>query len=378
MKLLQKLEDFIFNSPRGRLIKCLISIMILKTGIWVIPNIAMTRIIARNPFINPFQYNPNAHYLLYSWLLPFLAWVLRSYNKYTFFIFSLCFSIGFTILFIKTIFKKLPEREARIALVLFFLLPVSATSYYWVSNDSLTLFLMILLFVYPKKNLFNFFIAILIGLQHFEVGFFAAGAILFAFLIDYYYKLDDNKDAEFTIKWGLIIFLGVIFGKIILMLIFNYFNIQINSGRIYWWLNHSKQLLIDFVFNLHFVIWSVLNVGWFIFFKYVEKGKKSFSFIIPFLGLVMILSAIASDQTRIVAMATFLLVMIYWFLNLDFLKKIDKRTISILFLLWLIVPWGWAWGGKGRNGVIVYDIVYIAKKVLNINIKNVDFYIWPF
>jgi hypothetical protein len=74
MKIIDTADSFIFNSGRGKLIFVLLGIMLFKTGVWFIPNIGATVAIAQDPFTNPFL-NPNAHYLLTSWLSPYLAWL---------------------------------------------------------------------------------------------------------------------------------------------------------------------------------------------------------------------------------------------------------------------------------------------------------------
>lgn len=100
-----------------------------------------------------------------------------------FFIFHLGFSIAFTALFIKLVFSRLPERSTRIALILFALLLVSATTYFWVGSDSLTLLLLLLLLLlalsFPHSILMTLAIGIMLGMQHFEQAFFAVGGLLF-------------------------------------------------------------------------------------------------------------------------------------------------------------------------------------------------------
>ncbi len=129
--ILLRIEDFIFKAAAWKLVTLILLVMLFKTGIWYIPNLDMSLTVALNPFTNPFQ-DPNAHYLLGNWLSPFLAWLSGIKAFWVFFAFHLGFSIAFTALFIKLAFSRLPERNARIALILFALLPVSATAYFWV------------------------------------------------------------------------------------------------------------------------------------------------------------------------------------------------------------------------------------------------------
>ena len=139
MKILEITERFIFQSPARNLIIAIGIAMLFKVGIWFMPNLDMQQEIATNPFIDPFQ-EAGAQYIYWNWLGPFLAWLIGANKTWTFFLFYFAFSLAFTLLFVWVIFRRLPDRSARISLVLFAALPVSATAYFWVGMDSLTFF----------------------------------------------------------------------------------------------------------------------------------------------------------------------------------------------------------------------------------------------
>ncbi|MGJ0485684.1 MAG: hypothetical protein ACR65R_14325 [Methylomicrobium sp.] len=117
---------------------------------------------AQNPFINPFS-NPNFHYQFWSWLGSFLAWLLGATTLKSLCLFHLAFSFAFSLLFIKAIFSWFPDQLARTSLVLFSVLPVSATAYFWVGHDSITLFLMVFSLAYPRKLPVIFLAGIALG-----------------------------------------------------------------------------------------------------------------------------------------------------------------------------------------------------------------------
>ncbi|HEX7988076.1 MAG TPA: hypothetical protein VF616_31510, partial [Duganella sp.] len=75
MRVLQRLQDFIYQAPRWRLVAVLLLATLVKTGLWFMPNLDSTALIAANPFVNPFS-NPDAHYLLTSWLGLYVAWLV--------------------------------------------------------------------------------------------------------------------------------------------------------------------------------------------------------------------------------------------------------------------------------------------------------------
>lgn len=108
----KNMEIFFKYSCKHPLIFALIILLLicLKTGIWYIPNIGATLAIAVDPFTNPFQ-NPMAHYLMYSWLGPFLAWLLGITTKNTFVLFHLFFTFCFFFLFVVFAYKSVSKNN---------------------------------------------------------------------------------------------------------------------------------------------------------------------------------------------------------------------------------------------------------------------------
>jgi len=351
MKILQKTEYFIFESPAWKLITVMFTIMIFKTGIWYIPNLEASRLIAQNPFANPFT-DPDQHYLFWSWFGPFVAWSIGAVNKWDFFLFHLLFSMAFSWLFVKVVFSQFSDKIARTSLILFCILPVSATAYFWVSLDSITLFILFFSMAYPKYSWVTFIAGVFLGMQHFEQGFFASAGLLFATL------LTQKPHVKYPLKFCYSLFLGVIIGKLILIGIFNYYTIDVNSGRWYWLIEHIHRVVMQFFFHFHHIIWSVLGLGWLVVFKYLDYGKEIKPFFLTLAGLMLLL-LMCEDQTRVLAIVTFPLIAVYWLLNEDFLKYITKTEVAIIFLIWIITPWSWVWFGAPRWSVFPYNLAYI-------------------
>ena len=138
---LDKVSNWIFNLTRTRFYFILISILIIKTGVWFIPNLEIYRQISINPFTNPFVGNENAQYLVWSWLGPFIAWVLKVNSFSAFLILHTLFLVAFFVSTLRLIHKTLPTREARISAAVFITLPFSSTAIYWIGMDALTLLL---------------------------------------------------------------------------------------------------------------------------------------------------------------------------------------------------------------------------------------------
>jgi len=372
MKLLQAVEDFIFQAPAWKLVLVIGAVAFFKVGIWFIPNLGIYHEIALDPFVNPFR-NPDAHYLYWNWLGPFLFWLLGAGGWALFFLFHLVFSLAFTLLFLYAIFTRFSDRAARVSLILFVVLPVSTTAYYWVGMDSLTLFLMLLAMVFTRYSLLTLLIGVALGMQHFEQGFFASTGLLFAITLSR--KLGD--DPGYSVKFCLYLLVGVIVGKLTLLGIFEYHGAEVNSGRVYWAIKRLPLLMGNYFYHFHVIIWSALGLGWLVALKYADYGIKSFPLLLALSGLTLALSFV-DDQTRVVAIVTFMLVTVYWLFNAAFLERIGDKEVSVLFLIWVLMPWGWAWKGEPKWSAFPYDIAYLLHKVFGwFNVPE-NFPLWPF
>lgn len=390
MKLLLWLEHFTFNTPAWRLVTLILLVMLFKTGVWYIPNLEMSLALARNPFANPFT-DPNAHYLAWNWFSPFLAWLLGIQSFRAFFLLHLGFALAFTALFIRLAWVRLPEREARVALILFALLPVSATAYFWTGPDAVTLFLLMLaLGIMPPeaavakeetdpqsplaspvanggpKGALLLCVGILLGMQHFEQALFAVGGLLFALLLE--------RKPLFHI---LALLSGVIAGKLALAAIFAHAGMQVNSGRSFWLQQHLDLLLGSFFLHPHSILWSVLGLGWLAALKYADQGRRTLPFFLALAGLLLLL-LVSADQTRVLAIVTLPLVAMHWLFNTPFLASFSNRQAAGLLLLWIVIPWGWVWIGEPRSSALPYDFAWLLHTLFGWFEVPANPALWPF
>ena len=357
MQFIGRIENFIYQSKRSRFIAIAVALSLIKTGVWCIPNLESSWIISLNPFHNPFT-DPMAHYMMWNWLSPFLAWRLRIHNEQSFLYFHLLFSIVFTCLFIAWIWSHLEEKDARTSLVLFLSLPVSTTAYFWVGMDSVTLVLMLLLLLVRRKAWMALPIGVLLGMQHFEQGLVAFGALAVALLISIVMK----KQSEYSIPWITASLAGVILGKIVLMAVFSHYGMQVNSGRLYLLQNYSRQCVVAFYYHFQYILWSVFGVGWIVIAKYSQQGKTAMPFLIA-LAAEMPLLVVMQDETRVLAIVSFPLVAITLLLNRGFLQSLSGRLVAIIFGLWLLVPYPWVWRGLPYCSLLPYDVVYLLHRL---------------
>jgi len=321
--------------------------------------------IAQNPFVNPLE-SPDSQYLFWSWLGPFLAWLVHlNHNLTQFILFHFFFSIGFTSLFFKMAFANFNEKVARTACIIFMILPVSATSYYWVSGDSITLFLMLLAMVLINHRIPMLFIGIALGMQHFEQSFFAVLAISIAVFSEW--KFNKKSKPRASVLSLFILLTSIILGKLLLYVIFQHYYIQVNSGRWYWLKAHRKLLAQQFLLHIHSVFWSIFGIGWIFFLKFQKEKKSFYSF---FLGLIFLclLLPVSGDQTRVLAIVTFPLVYLYWLSNKHFLEGLTTKEMTEFTALWILIPWSWNWGGVPKWSAFPFDLHTFTKFLTEANL----------
>ena len=228
---------------------------------------------------------------------------------------------------------------------------------------------------FRRYILLTFLIGILMGLQHFELSFFGSGGLLFAMILSSILKEKKWKSTFFPLS----LLLGVILGKITLHFIFDFNNIEITSDRTEWYLEALPQTLYTFFFRAYDIIWFSLGLSWLILIKYYLVIQKKISFLFPFFCMILMLTIIP-DTTRTFTAMSFLIISYFILLNENFLKFFSKKEISIFFLLWAIIPYGWAWQGIARPSHFPYTIGYVLKHFVDwFDKTGIDAsFVWPF
>lgn len=365
MRIVDCLQQYIYQTQRWKLVSVTLLATLIKTGIWFMPNLDSTALIASNPFVNPFS-NPDAHYLLTSWLGLYGAWLLGATNEQRLFGYFLIFTVLFSALFIRLLLTRLPDATARSALVLFTLLPVSGTAYFWVGIDGITLCLMTLALLQRDRSPWLLLLTgVLLGMQHFEQSLLAFGAVMVALLLGRCWHVGSDASG-YTLRWVCSLLAGIILGKCLLHLLFLHYGLHLNSGRLYWMRQHLPALIGQTLLHLHLVLWSALGLGWIVLLAWLERGKAARPLLLALIGLLLLLP-VSGDQTRVLAIVTLPVLSVYWLLNPAFLDSLNRKFISGLFGLSLLLPWSWAWEGLPRWSALPFDITLLLQR----------FALWP-
>ena len=371
------LGNYLIKINIKKLIFILLIISIFKNGFWYHPGLWNMLEIAKNPFANIFGEETNKYYLYSSWLSPYLSYLLNFNTKISFFLFHLFFSFSFLIYFFLLIKKFVNIKYWNRSIIVFFIFPISMAPFYWVGYDSLLL-LLIVMSIYYNKNLIVVLLCSLgIGLQHFEIGFVAITILLLCkiFELIIYSK---KKNTTFILNYSYIVFffLGLIIGKIILFKIYSQANFA--TGRLDWISNSLLHLIYNFYFNFYNIIWFSLGVGWFFILKYFFDEKNKSSLIISLMLLLAILP-IVDDHTRVYSSISFIILIVHIICNNNFLRKISKCEITVLFTIWLLMPYSWVWQGDLRQSMFQYNLAYVLNYFFDIFNNNIESStIWPF
>ena len=314
---MKTLQRFIFESPPAKFIAIVWAVMLFKSGIGF-TNFEVQAVMAEYPFFNPIV-DPAFHYIFWTWLSPFLLWCLNITTEAGAFYFHLFFSIAFTLLFLHTAWRFLPEHLARLSFLIFAAMPVSNTAYFWVGTDSLTLFLMMASLALPfsKKSplaLVILTIGVLLGLQDFEKTIIAASA-LFAT---------------------------------------TYFN---RGGGV---------ALTFFFYNFQQSFYSGLGIAWLVAFYVILKmpyGKIFGAALVACLAVLLI----AVDHTRVFALISFPLMAQFVLFNREVLGKITPQMATLFFVAWLILPFIWILQSS-QVSLFSYDITLLFHHLLGIDL----------
>ena len=330
--------------------------IILRSGIGGMPNLNTSRVLATDPFTAA-NLPPGAQYVMSSWLVPFMGWALRMTSPHKFFVLCLVINCVMAAALSWLLFLRLDGRSARIALILYASLPISSTPWFWVGPDGLTLLLMILALAFADRWLLVGLLGVLLGMQHFEQGATAIGALIVSRILGGRVAWTGRYGLRFCLVWlG-----GAVAGRALLTLIFTVANAQPATDRVKVVLAEWPKMIIDFFMGGPLFLLASLGAGWLAVALYLWYTRQWRSLMVP-LALLMGLTMIAYDESRVFGITAFPLLAVSLLLNADFLDKISTRALLYLVAATLVTPWVWVWSGVGYHSSLTYDILLVARK----------------
>lgn len=373
MERLRLFDKFLFQSRTLPFLVTLIGLLIVKVGVWPMPNTPSYRALAVNPFVNPFT-DPSAHYLVWNWLGPFLAWWMGLESAGGFVTFHLVFAGLLVATFIAWAVRRFEARTARTAIALFCILPPLATALFWVGMDSLTLLLMLTMLISRRRLALAVPLGILLGMQHSEQGVAAFGTLLVATSIG----RERARSLGYPPSFAALMLLAAIAGKAILYLVFRHYGIAVNSGRLYWLTQNLPDILTYFAMKTQLIVWSILGVGWLVAIKFMRRDRAALWTLAAPLAMVVALAALVADETRVCAVVVFPTLFVFLLSDGDFLAALAD-DLPPLVLVWLLVPFVWAWGGVPLWSVFPHDVAYTLNAAFGLfDAPPAPLTLWPF
>ena len=334
------ITKIVYDSPQVAFILSAFTILICKVGISQIPNFGVIAAIAANPFQYPTPQDPDGFYQMWNWLVPYVGWLLHLNTGNSFLALHLAFAIGFLAIVATALFKKLPDTQARTALIIFLMLPASGTVLYWLCYDAPALFMMALAVFVFKNRYALVIIGFLLGMQDFEPTVVAFSALLIAL----YLGKKNGQLSQVSLVTPIAVIGGALLGRLLLTLLFNRWHLQATTGRLAWFQKHVTEMKDQVFQSPGLCIWALLGLAWVVLFMQIVVNIKITRVIIVPLLILSVLLLTTADKTRVMAVATFPLLATLWLLDEEFLSKFNKRVTTMLALSWLVMPWIFVWG----------------------------------
>ncbi len=171
-------------------------------------------------------------------------------------------------------------------------------------------------------------------MQHFEQGFLGVVALSVATLLNAFYFPQNKLPLRF--KQCLAWCLGILLGKMLLVFWFSSLDFH-PTTRAAQFLILMPSLLSNFVADIQWAFWGGLGLGWLVLWFAPNLNQFFWLALIP----LVLLPIVASDYTRVVSIATFPLLAQFVFLNQKTIEDFPLKIFSMLFLLYLVMPYSW-------------------------------------
>jgi hypothetical protein len=362
-----------FLSRKSNLFSITFFIALIKSGIWVFPAIYASFVISQQPFQQPFS-NPDDQYLMTTWFASYLANILGIKTLASFIILHFIFALYSIYLLFRFIRKNVEITEQGKSLLLFAMLPVASTIFYWVGMDSFTFLIMVIFLNVRKYPLAVLLLGVIGGLHHFEILFVSSVSLL---IYQFLRILPKVRSQELFSACSFVF--GILIGKLLLNFIFKVQGVVVSKNRVsigFDGLKSNLELITKYGFLIY---WSMLGVIWFILIMaLIKRNRESLALFLSLL-IPLVVVFFVRDSSRVIQLTSFLTIATGLISNKNILESISNKQIKIVFVFWLLIPWVWVWQGVfGSN--IMFSIKYVLSRLF-VNdlapwVGNIT--MWPF
>ena len=365
----------------------------LKSGVWYFPNLSTYQVMAKSPFSDLLaQSDPGSAYMYGNWLDAFLAFALGwSDDFWLYFLLHLLLYLAFVSFVGATLLRTLPLQLAKLSLIIFFILPISNSSLFWVGIDSLTLILATGLFAARRSPKIVLSLAVLLGLQSFEQAFVGLLALSVGVLLTIFFsnkrqlgRSNIHISRHLSVLQQIlyspisIALIGVSLGKVLLILIQLRFGMNAGGDKGFEVTSNLASLIAEDFYSFQLITWAFLGMGWFVLLRYLALKRNSCALAIP-LVLLYLVALSVSDQTRVPAVITFPLIGVMWLSDSDFLEGLGETFIGWLLIAWVVFPYIFVWAGRPQESALPANILHFVNVVIGPLFGfSLDDVRWPF
>lgn len=299
LRAFERAQKLLFEASFGWFFAFVATLLVLRNGIWVIPNIWASLKFSQNLTVNPLPGHP-LQYLLSNILGPLLGFLLHlNGSLVSYAIMHLAFLILGLWALLWFIHKRFGAMASRASAILFLSLPISSVVTTWLGYDVFT-FVLGSFLVLLRHPLIGLCLGFLLGLNHFEQGLFIILSL--AWVISF----SKTERSRFGFLPALI---GLVFAKAALMGYFELMHFDITAGRY----SVTRSIGLLRLAELHLrgwmpILYSTFGAGWILVLKmYADIGSESRKMVLHAAGACLGLFAVmllGVDETRVFALMT--------------------------------------------------------------------------
>ena len=352
-------------------------IELVKVGVWWKPDLSFKLALTQNPFTNPWPESPLTQSHMWTWLSPAIGHFLRTTDPQKYLLLHFTIVICFFVLVAMTALTRLPKNQAHLTLLLVACLPITPTLLIWVGDDGLTALLLALITINANRWVLSSLFAVLLGMQHFEVGLLAVSVLAIAHIVGRWTNESRPLATSFIVRS----LLGLIVGHLVLRGIFHVMEVDIRGGRSSWLETYGAEMLSQLFTSWQFTLYSLLGAAWLIYFNSWRFRNVSAPLSVGAALLVVLIStSIVFDQTRIASLALLPTLLAYWILRPEFLSTISSRLGLALLIVWLVTPVIWVWQGQIQSGAFpaIIELLMEGELFRTVNLTDPNIMMRPF
>lgn len=331
--------------------------IVLKSGIWVMPNIEIQYRVSQSLTANPFS-DPDEQYLFLNYFSPMLFGLLGGRNLTSFILFSAAIALLFLMIFAGWFVKYHGEEVAlnRYGLLTALVFPAFAIPFYWIGMDGMTLLLILAALIALQSSVWmilSAFFMLLLSFQHFELAIVGFSLLIFTLFLPLAWKDKSHIGYLYKALWAVV---WLVMGKVIMTVVFHVLGIEILGDRLIFMQKYLLEFLRQWKASWPWALYAIFGMGWFLILSHFRNAwPLVVAALLTFFALL-----IFGDQSRVSTIITFPSLFYWVFAN----RKIWKNRKPIengIVLLYIVVPFVYVWGGQPFGSMDKYDIELVKK-----------------